>query len=76
MKKQKFIRIYESWKEDTSILTKYEKGQLIDALVEYLITGEEKELQGNERYLYPQFIRIIKQEQETHRTRFEGKEHD
>ena len=61
-----YIRIYRSWREETAQLTDDEKGRLIDALMDYLITGEVKEPEGNEKYLYPLMVDRIRRENETH----------
>lgn len=61
-----FIRIYESWKEETEQLTDEEKGRLIDALVDYAITRQEAKLTGNERFVYPGLVKRIRRETETH----------
>lgn len=70
-----YIRIYRSWREETAQLTEDEKGRLIDALMDYLITGEAKEPDGNEKYLYPMMVDRIRRENETHERRImEAKE--
>lgn len=66
MSKQAFIRIYESWTEETAHLTHEEKGRLMDALILYSRTGEEKQPEGNERFVYPSLVLRIKRERETH----------
>lgn len=60
------FRIYGSWTEETAALDEAEKGRLIDSLVAYIKTGEERPPEGNERFIYPQMIERIKREQETH----------
>ena len=62
----KFIRIYETWTTETKNLTAPEKGRLIDLLIDYLITGEEQQPEGNERFVYPLLVQRIRKEQETH----------
>lgn len=64
--KQHFIRIYDSWKEDTSALTDQEKGRLIDLLIDFLMTEKVKQPEGNERFIYPLYVQRIKREIETH----------
>jgi len=64
-----YIRLYKSWREETAQLTDEEKGRLIDSLIEYIITGEAKEPEGNEKYLYPMMVARIKRENETHERR-------
>ncbi len=63
------IRIYESWEHETEPLTLEEKGRLIDCLVEYARTGEEKLPEGNERFVYPLMIERIRRENDTHERR-------
>lgn len=62
----KFIRIYETWTTETKNLTEPEKGRLIDLLIDYLVTGEEQQPEGNERFVYPLLVQRIRKEQETH----------
>jgi len=62
----RYIRIYTSWKEETAKLTSAEKGRLIDSLIDYAITGKEKEPEGNERFIYPGLMQRIRREAETH----------
>ena len=64
--KNPFIRIYDTWRTETKLLTEQEKGRLIDLLIDFLVTGEEQQPEGNERFLYPLLIQRIRQEQETH----------
>lgn len=64
--KELFIRVYASWKRETEGLSHEEKGRLIDGLIDYLETGQEKKPEGNERFIYPGMIDRIKREQETH----------
>lgn len=64
-----FIRIYDSWPVETQLLTDQEKGRLIDLLIAYLVTGEDQQPDGNEKFLYPLFVQRIRQEQETHERR-------
>lgn len=60
-----YIRLYESWKWETALLTQEEKGRLIDEVMEYHLTGKEKMPEGNERYIYPVIIERIKDQHET-----------
>ena len=62
----KCIRIYASWDAETASLTDAEKGRLIDNLVEYLKTGEERPPEGNERFVYPLMMERIRRENDTH----------
>lgn len=59
------VRLYDSWKEETAMLTAEEKGRLVDYLVEYAVTGQEQEPEGNERFVYPALAARIKRERET-----------
>ena len=59
------VRLYESWKEETAMLTAEEKGRLVDCLVEYAVTGQDQEPEGNERFVYPALAARIKRENET-----------
>lgn len=61
-----YIRIYDSWKKETAALTDEEKGRLMDALIDYLVTGQDQMPEGNERFLYPTLIDRIRRENETH----------
>jgi hypothetical protein len=63
------VRIYESWQQETAQLTHEEKGRLVDSLVEFALTGEEKQPEGNEKYIYPMMAQRIRQEKETHERR-------
>ena len=66
-----YIRIYDSWKKETAALTDEEKGRLMDELIDYLVTGQERMPEGNERFLYPTLIDRIQRENETHERRIE-----
>ena len=69
---RQFIRIYTSWLSETSQLTDAEKGQLMDALIYFLIMDKEKPPGGNARFVYPLMIERIRRENSTHeRKRFE-----
>ena len=60
------IRIYRSWPAETATLTDAEKGRLMDCLVHFLITGEERPPEGNERFVYPLMMERIRREDQTH----------
>lgn len=60
------IRIYDSWEQETAELTDAEKGRLIDSLVYFLKTGEERPPEGNERFVYPLMMERIRRENDTH----------
>lgn len=64
-----YIRIYTSWFAETAQLTDAEKGQLIDALLNSLIMGEDMPPEGNARFIYPQLMARIRRENETHERR-------
>lgn len=64
-KQRPYIRLFESWKQETEQLTLEEKGRLIDAVMEYHLTGIEKQPEGNERYIYPVIIDRIRDQHET-----------
>lgn len=59
-----YIRILNSWKEETKALTDAEKGRLIDALIEYQITGKDQKPEGNERFIYPMLSERIRHDNE------------
>lgn len=63
---RRFFRLYESWTEETQLLSAEEKGRLIDSLVEYVRTGKEAPPPGVEKLIYPVFVERIKRENETH----------
>lgn len=60
-----YIRVLNSWKQETKALTDAEKGRLIDALIEYQITGKEQQPEGNERFIYPLMADRIRNDNET-----------
>lgn len=66
-----YIRIYESWKDETEQLTDAEKGRLIDALIDYAITRREVKPAGNERFVYKVLVKRIQRENETHERKLE-----
>ena len=59
-----YIRILNSWKEETAALTEAEKGRLIDALIDYQITGQDQQPEGNEKYIYPLMADRIRRDNE------------
>ena len=59
------IRLYESWKQETALLTHEEKGRLIDYLIEYAITGQDQQPEGNEKFIYPVMAERIRRENAT-----------
>ena len=63
------IRIYDSWQQETEHLTHEEKGRLVDSLVAFALSGEEKQPEGNEKFIYPMMAQRIRQEKETHERR-------
>lgn len=63
------VRLYESWKQETAMLTHEEKGRLIDYLIEYALTGQDQKPEGNERFIYPVMADRIRRENETHERR-------
>ena len=52
-----YVKVYADWKKATEKLKDAEKGRLIDAMVVYATTGEDRSdaLSGNEQYLFPMF---------------------
>jgi hypothetical protein len=63
--KGQYIRILNSWKEETKALTDAEKGRLVDALIEYQITGKDQQPEGNEKLIYPVMAERIRRENAT-----------
>lgn len=52
-----YVKVYADWAKATAKLKDAEKGRLIDAMVVYATTGEDRSdsLSGNEQYLFPMF---------------------
>ncbi len=48
-----YLKIWVSFREVTECLADDEKGRLFDAMMAYAETGEEPELKGNERFVWP-----------------------
>ena len=48
-----YLKIWVSFREVTECLADDEKGRLFDAMLAYAETGEEPELTGNERFVWP-----------------------
>lgn len=70
-----YIRIYaEEWDSQTSQLTDAEKGQLVDALILSVVTGQQKAPSGNARFVFSGMIRRIWREVETHERRKQERE--
>ena len=49
------LKVYFDFEERTEMLTEAERGRLMLAMLHYAKTGEETELRGNERFLWPVF---------------------
>lgn len=49
------VKVYFDFDERTEMLTEAERGRLLLAMLHYAKTGEETELRGNERFLWPVF---------------------
>ena len=49
------MKVYFDFEERTEMLTEAERGRLMLAMLHYAKTGEETELRGNERFLWPVF---------------------
>ena len=49
------LKVFFDFEERTEMLTEAERGRLLLAMLHYAKTGEETELRGNERYLWPVF---------------------
>lgn len=49
------MKVYFDFEEKTEMLTEAERGRLMLAMLHYAKTGEEIELRGNERFLWPVF---------------------
>ena len=49
------LKVYFDFEERTEMLTDAERGRLMLAMLHYAKTGEETELRGNERFLWPVF---------------------
>ena len=64
-----YIRIYDSWKEETAALTDEEKGKLIDALIDYQVTDQKRVPEGNGRFLYPLMVGRIERDNEVRELR-------
>lgn len=50
-----YVKVFYDWIEQTAALTDAERGRLINAIVLYARAGEEAELAGNERFVFPLF---------------------
>ena len=50
---KKFFQFYYSYLPALEALTDEECGRLFNALLSYSVTGQHKELTGNERYIFP-----------------------
>ena len=52
-----YVKVYQDWTQQTKELKAAEKGRLIDAMIAYMVTGEEQteNLTGNERFIFPVF---------------------
>ena len=50
---RKFFQFYYSYLPAIEPLTDVERGRLFSALLEYSVTGRERKLEGNERFIYP-----------------------
>lgn len=48
-----YLKIWTSFREVISPLNDAEKGRLFDAMLLYAETGEQPDLKGNERYIWP-----------------------
>ena len=48
-----YLKIWTSFREVISPLNDAEKGRLFDAMLIYAESGEQPELKGNERYIWP-----------------------
>lgn len=60
------LKVYFSFEDDTKALTDQEKGNLLLAMLRYARDGEEQELEGNERFLFPVFKAQIDRDVETY----------
>lgn len=49
----KYLKVWTSFRETMAALSDSEKGRLFDAMLNYADCGEEPELEGGERYLWP-----------------------
>lgn len=52
-----YVKVYQDWTQQTKKLKAAEKGRLIDAMIAYMVTGEDptESLVGNEQFLFPVF---------------------
>lgn len=48
-----YLKVWTSFRQDISMLNYEEKGRLFDAMLLYAETGEETDLTGNERFMWP-----------------------
>lgn len=63
-----YICLYHSYLDAIQALGDAERGRLLTAMLEYSITGEAPQLNGNERFLFP----MIKAQIDRDRTRYDA----
>ena len=72
---KRYIRLYaEEWESQTGQLTDAEKGQLVDALMLSVATGQQKAPSGNARFAFSGMISRIWREINTHEKKREERE--
>ena len=48
-----YFKVFNSYLRSLELLSNAERGRLFTALIEYNMTGEVPELQGNEKFVFP-----------------------
>lgn len=66
MSELKSFNVYHSYLDGISLLTYEERGRLLTALLRYSALGEETELTGNERFVFPLMRSQIDRDRKTY----------
>ena len=61
---RKFLKVFFDFEERTEMLSETERGRLLVCMLHYARTGEENDLTGNERFVWPVFKGEIDREVE------------
>ena len=65
----KYVQLYYTYRQVISRLSREEKGQLLDAILDYGERGESPELTGNAAVVFPTFAMLIDRDKAAYRVK-------
>ena len=68
----KYLKVFTDFASSLAPLSDAECGRLFNAMLEYTMSGQEPDLRGNERFVWPSAKASIDRDQQTYDRKAEG----